>query len=193
MRLPAAFKIPGLTPGLMEDGKRSTMPRSVVRSVARGGAMLAAVLSSLGLFAGCATDELGPGGGTAVWIGQSVSGRVVHSGTSKAIEGVSVTFLGGLASDALVPLGTATTNASGDYSILRASQTGTPGDFWWFSASGDEPVTVYLALRATKSGFVPVEVRQQVSRTPSSNAPTRVLEAYQLLLSAALRQITEDS
>jgi hypothetical protein len=128
-----------------------------------------------------------------VWIGQSVSGRVVHAVTSQPLEGVSVTFLGGLASDALVPLGTATTNANGDYSILRASQTGTPGDFWWFSASGDEPATVYLALRATKSGFVPVESRQQVSRTPSSDAPSRVLDAYQLILSAALRQINEDS
>lgn len=169
------------------------MPRFVVRRIARSSAVLAAALLFLGLPSGCDTDTVGPGRGKAVWIGQSVSGRILNTVTLRPMEGVSVTFLAGLNADALVPLGSATTSASGNYSMVRANQTGTPGDFWWFSASGDEPVPVYLALRASKTGFVPVEVRQQISRTPSSEAPTRVLDAYQLLLNAALRQISEGS
>lgn len=168
------------------------MPRFDPRRIAPSAAAFAAVLFSLGLLGGCATDELGPGGGKALWIGQSVSGGARQSVTMKGMEGVAITFLAGLDAEALVPLGTAVTDANGNYSILRANQTGTPGDFWWFSASGDEPITVYLALRATKTGFVPAEARQEILRTPSSTAPTRALDGYQLMLGAVLRPVSQE-
>jgi hypothetical protein len=189
VRLPSAPVDSGLTLDPAWAGERNAMPRFVVRSVARRGAAFAAVLS-LVLLGGCAKDSVGPGQGKAVWIGQSISGRTFHARTMKAIEGVTVTFLAGLDKDALVPLGSAISSSSGSYSIVRANQTGTPGDFWWFASSDEGPVKVYLALRASKSGFESVEVRQEISRTPSTDAPTRLLDKYQIVMNAALPQIT---
>ena len=169
------------------------MSRLVVRGIVRSGTLLAALLLSLGLPSGCKTDTVGPGKGKVVWIAQSISGRTFQTTTTNSLPGVSVTFLAGLDKDTLVPLATAVTNASGNYSILRSTQTGTPGDFWWFSVSGDGPVTVYLALWASKTGYEPVEVRQQLTRTPSSDPPTRLLENYQLMIDAALRPVSSGS
>jgi len=163
-----------------------------MRKLARARSVLGllALLAVITLDA-CAKDSLGPQKGQAVWIAQSVSGRVINAASYNPIPGATVFFLAGLDESSLVPLASAVTDESGNYSIVRANQTGTPADFWWFTASGSEAVNVYLALRVGKSGFQLTEVRHQVTRLPSIDPPTRVLESYQLTLNASLRQIQD--
>ncbi len=143
---------------------------------------------------GCGQDELSPGGGFeyAVWIAQSVSGTVWHHRTFAPIPGATVTLTAGFELTQLFPFGTTTSTSLGSYSFVRAAETQVPGDFWWLGTKDTKPRTVYVQLEVHRGEYLPAFPRQQLSRTPSKNAPTTSLGAYSLTLNAPMKPVPDE-
>ena len=132
--------------------------------------------------------------GFTVWIAQTVSGTVKHNRTQDPIQGATVRLFVGFDEDALFEFRPATTTSStGSFSLVRAEQTGTAGDYWWFVVPDQNPRTVYVRLDVQHPQYFPASPKKTLSRVPSTERPTQRLDIYALSFSVVMEFISGDN
>lgn len=124
---------------------------------------------------GCAEDEedlLNPSGQGALWIGQSLSGRVV-AGTNRApVSGAAVVFRVSLDEEFWFTLASGTSALDGSYR-LSAAVSGNPGRYWILlpPEGGPSRYEVHFEIAAAKAGVGQGAARSSFQRVPSAEPP----------------------
>lgn len=171
--------------------RRDLDRRRFLKITAGGAAWL-----GLGAVPGCFEEKVGApsGDGYTVWIAQSVSGTVKHNQTLDPIQGATVQLFAGFDEGQMFQISPpVSTSVTGSFSLVRAEQTGTAGDFWWFVVPDTRPRTVYVRLEVHHPEYYPSFPKKTLSRVPSTEPPNQRLDVYALWFPVVMEYISGDN